>query len=198
MQTYVASKNPGKIGELRTILAGSLLEIDTYEDYVEVAEDRPSYIGNALLKARALSEQLERAGIEAAVLADDSGLEVDVLGGRPGVMSARYGGKSKTWPQRRAALLGELNALPEDQRLARFICAMVLILPHEEPLTSLGIVEGRIVAKERGKSGFGYDPVFLYPLKGCTFGELSSEEKNAVSHRRRAAEGMLALLRGRA
>jgi XTP/dITP diphosphohydrolase len=197
VKTFLASKNQGKIAELRTILAGSMLEVETYEDFVDVIEDAPSYVGNALRKARALEDQLRRAGIDGAVLADDSGLEIDVLGGRPGVLSARYGGKNRTWPQRRAALLHELDALPEDQRSARFICAMVLLQLDEEPLTSLGIVEGRIVAKERGKGGFGYDPIFLYPPRGCTFGELSSEEKNVISHRRRAADGMLALLRSR-
>lgn len=197
MRTFLASKNQGKLAELRTIFAGTLVELETYEDFVDVAEDRPSYVGNALLKARALEDQLRRLGIEGAVLSDDSGLEVDVLGGRPGVLSARYAGKSKTWPQRRAALLHELNGLPEVQRSARFICAMVLLVHGEEPLTSLGIVEGRIVSRERGKGGFGYDPIFLYPPRGFTFGELSAEEKNAISHRRRAAEGMLALLRGR-
>lgn len=196
MKTFVASKNAGKLRELREILAGSELELDGYAEYADVVEDGQSYAGNALLKARALERQLTEAGIEAAVLSDDSGLEVDALAGRPGVLSARYGGEID-WTRRRALLLGELEGLPESERGARFVCVMVLLVPHQEPLFSIGVVEGRIVAKPRGHGGFGYDPLFLYPPCGCTFAELSSKEKNAASHRRRASQALLATLRDR-
>jgi XTP/dITP diphosphohydrolase len=195
MQTYLASTNAGKLRELEAILAGSELELVTYPDYRETAEDAPSYIGNAILKARALAEQLREAGEQAAVLADDSGIEVDALGGRPGLRSARYAGPESDWPQRRALLLSELQGVPDLLRSARFICVMALIVPGRELLTSLGVVEGYILGAERGRGGFGYDPLFLYPAAGRSFAELAPEEKNAVSHRRRAADALVAALR---
>jgi XTP/dITP diphosphohydrolase len=195
MKTYLASTNAGKLRELEAILAGSELELVTYPDFRETAEDAPSYIGNAILKARALAEQLREAGVEAVVLADDSGIEVDALGGRPGLRSARYAGPESDWPQRRALLLSELQGVPDLLRSARFICVMALIVPGRELLTSLGVVEGYILGAERGRGGFGYDPVFLYPAAGRSFAELAPEEKNAVSHRRRAADALLAALR---
>ena len=198
MRTFVASKNAGKIRELREIFAGSPLEIETFSDYADVEEDAGSYVGNAMKKARALVAQLAERGVNAAVLADDSGIEVEALGGRPGILSARYAGVKASWPQRRHQLLTELDALPEKDRGARFVCVMTLLVPEKEPLVSIGVVEGRIVSKERGKGGFGYDPIFLYPATGCTFAELSADEKNAISHRNRAAEAMLAILRDRA
>jgi XTP/dITP diphosphohydrolase len=195
MKTYLASTNAGKLRELEAILTDSELELVTYPEYRETAEDAPSYIGNAILKARALAEQLREAGVEAAVLADDSGIEVDALGGRPGLRSARYAGPESGWPQRRALLLSELQGVPDLLRTARFICVMALLVPGHELLTSLGVVEGYILGAERGNGGFGYDPLFLYPAAGRSFAELDPPQKNAVSHRRRAAEALLAALR---
>jgi XTP/dITP diphosphohydrolase len=197
LKTYVASKNEGKLRELRELFAGSPLELDTYPGYHDVAEDATSYIGNAMLKARALQAQLRDDGIEAAVLSDDSGLEVDVLGGRPGVLSARYAGRDSTWTQRLGLMLGEMQGVPEDHRAARFACVMVLLVPDNEPCVGLGIVEGRMTERAIGDAGFGYDPIFFYPPYDCTFGEVSAERKNAVSHRRRAADALLASLRTR-
>jgi XTP/dITP diphosphohydrolase len=196
VKTYLATKNAGKLAELRAMFHGSVLDLHTYEGYMDVAEDATSYLGNALLKARALEAQLREAGIAAAVLADDSGLEVDVLGGRPGVLSARYAGRDTSWPQRRATLLRELKGVPEEQRTAHFVCLTILIPPQGEPVAGIGLVDGRIV-EERGDGGFGYDPLFYYPPLGKTFGEITEQEKNAVSHRRRSAESLLAALRTR-
>lgn len=195
MKTYVASKNDGKLRELRELFAGSALDIDTYSDYVDVAEDATSYVGNAMLKARALYAQLVDDGIEAAVLADDSGLEVDVLGGRPGLLSARYAGRESTWTQRRALLLSEMNGVPDADRSARFVCVMALIVPRDEPRAAIGIVEGHITTHEIGEGGFGYDPIFCYAPLDRTFAELTADEKNRVSHRRRAADALLASIR---
>jgi XTP/dITP diphosphohydrolase len=195
VKTYLASTNAGKLRELEAIFAGSELDLVTYREYREPAEDAPSYIGNAILKARALAEQLREAGVEPAVLADDSGIEVDALGGRPGLRSARYAGPESDWPQRRALLLSELQGVPDLLRTARFVCVMALIIPGRELLTSLGVVEGYVLGAERGSGGFGYDPLFLYPAAGLSFAELAPEEKNAVSHRRRAADALLAALR---
>lgn len=198
MKTYVASKNAGKLREMRELFAGSTLELDTYAAYSDVDETAASYIGNAMLKARALSRQIHEAGIEAAVLADDSGLEVDALDGRPGVYSARYAGIDSSWTQRRGALLEELEEVPESARTARFVCVMVLIVPSGEPHVAIGSVDGRISTREIGEGGFGYDPVFYYPPRDRTFAELTAIEKNAVSHRRRAADALLAALHSHA
>jgi XTP/dITP diphosphohydrolase len=197
VKTYVATKNAGKLREMEAIFAGSPLELVTYPAYGDVEETANSYVGNAILKARALALQLQDAGVDGAVLADDSGLEVDALDGRPGILSARYAGVESSWTQRRGLLLAELNGVGEGERGARFVCLMALIVAGRELLASVGIVEGRIVEVERGSHGFGYDPVFFYPPRACTFAELSDDEKNAVSHRRRAADGLLSALRER-
>jgi XTP/dITP diphosphohydrolase len=194
MKTYVATKNAGKLAEMRAIFAGSVLELDTYAGYADVDEDADDYSGNAALKARALARQLRDAGIVAAVLADDSGLEVEALGGRPGVRSARYAGRNATWADRRARLLSELRGVPEAARAARFVSAMVLVLSDGAELSAVGCVDGWIVSQERGAGGFGYDPLFAYPPRNLTFAQIGEREKNAVSHRRRAADALLAAL----
>lgn len=192
MKTYVASKNAGKLRELRELFDGSRLQIEMYPEYGDVVEDATSYIGNAMLKARALEAQLRGDDVYAAVIADDSGIEVDALGGRPGLLSARYAGVESSWTQRRALLLSEMHGVPEERRTARFVCVMALLVPQGEPHVAIGTVEGRITTHEIGEGGFGYDPIFLYPPLGRTFGTLSASEKNAVSHRRKAADALLA------
>jgi XTP/dITP diphosphohydrolase len=196
MKTYVASKNAGKLVEMRAIFAGSALELDTFADYRDVEEGASSYIDNALLKARSLAEQLRSAGIDAAVLSDDSGIEVDAMDGRPGVLSARYAGSGATWTQRLALMLGELRGVPDERRTARFVCAMALVLPNGEEHVATGVVEGVVAHEGHGAAGFGYDPIFYFPPRGCTFAELSATEKNALSHRRRAADALLAAYAG--
>lgn len=191
IKTYVATKNLGKLGEMRTIFTGSELELDTYPLYAQAPEDEPSYAGNAQSKARMLWEQLREADVHGAVLADDSGVEVAALGGRPGVLSARYGGPGATWPQRREKLLEELANVPADGRAAKFCCAMMLILESGEAFTGYGEVEGVIAGEEQGRFGFGYDPLFFYPPANSTFAQMPEDEKDRVSHRRRAAEALL-------
>jgi XTP/dITP diphosphohydrolase len=193
MKTYVATKNLGKLDELRAIFHGSPLKLDTYDGYTDVEEGEADYVENALLKARALQAQLRAAGVvSAAVLADDSGLEVAALGNRPGVLSARYAGDNATWAERRAELLRELEDVPHDQRNARFVCVMALLLPTGEEFVGEGVVDGRITTEERGEHGFGYDPVFFYEPAHETFAELPTQSKNRLSHRARAAESILA------
>jgi XTP/dITP diphosphohydrolase len=167
--------------------------LHAYEAYVDPAEGDNSYLDNAALKARALASQMRAAGVSAPVLGDDSGLEVDVLGGRPGVLSARYGGEEASWGQRRALLLAELAALPHADRTARFICALHLVGIDGREYAVVEDVEGEIAQAERGEWGFGYDAIFSYPPLGRTFGELMEEEKNAVSHRLRAVRALLAI-----
>ena len=197
MKTFVATQNAGKLRELRAIFSGSALTLAKPRKYAAVVEDADTYAGNALLKAQALAATLEKRGIEGMVLADDSGLEVDALEGRPGVYSARYGGADIGWPERRAALLEELRGVPPYRRSARFVCALALIEPGREPIAVTGHVNGYLLEVESGTGGFGYDPLFFYPPSGRSFASLSEKEKNAVSHRRRAADALLAALRGR-
>jgi XTP/dITP diphosphohydrolase len=194
MKTFVATKNLGKLMEMREIFAGSAIELETYPLYADVEESAGDYVGNARLKASALMKQLRDAGISAAVLADDSGLEVAALDGRPGIYSARYAGVDTPWPDRRQALLAELRDVPPDRRAGRFVCAMVLLLPDGRELDGFGTVEGRMVDEVRGRFGFGYDPLFVPDGDTRTFAEFPEEEKNRVSHRRRAADAVLAAL----
>jgi XTP/dITP diphosphohydrolase len=195
LKTYVATKNLGKLEEMKAIFAGSELELDTFPLYMEAPEDEDNYAGNAESKARMLHMQLHEAAIHGAVLSDDSGLEVAALGGRPGVLSARYAGKDATWPTRREKLLEEMAHVPADQRSAKFCCAMMLILESGEVFTGYGEVEGVITGEEQGRFGFGYDPIFFYPPANMTFAQMPEEEKDRVSHRRRAAEALLASYR---
>jgi XTP/dITP diphosphohydrolase len=197
LKTFVATKNEGKLAEMRAIFAGSSLELETYPQYADVVEGDRSYRENAMLKARALHAQLRAAGIAGAVLADDSGLEVDALQRRPGVLSARYGGEGASWPQRRALLLEELRGIPETARNARFVCAMALIVGDGVEIEVQATVDGAIAASEQGRFGFGYDPIFLYPPADVTFAQLDDAQKNRISHRRRAADALLARLAAR-
>ena len=193
MKTYVATTNPGKLVELHAIFAGSALELETYAAYREVEETAPDYAGNARLKARALHEQLCEAGIAAAVLADDSGIECEALGGRPGVLSARYK-PGLSWPQRLDALLMEVGTHDVNRRGCAFVCAMALGLPDGSVLEGFGEVRGTLAYEPRGEHGFGYDPVFYYEPLGKTFGEIPETLKNQLSHRYNAAQSLLQAL----
>ncbi len=199
MKTYIATSNPGKLRELKMLFARSTLQIVTPRKPLDsdVLETAPTYAGNSLLKATALASALRERHVSAAVLADDSGLEVEALAGRPGILSARYGGPDISWPARRAALLAELRGVPPYRRGARFVCALVLVEPHGEPITAIGEVRGYIMESESGTGGFGYDSMFLYPPLGRSFAALSEKEKNGVSHRHNAAEALLKMLRER-
>ncbi len=188
---YLATKNAGKREEFVALLAGTPIALRTYEAYRDPVEGESSYTDNAALKANALREQLLAAGIVADVLADDSGLEVDALEGRPGVITADYGGAGLTWAERRRVVLDELAALGDVDRSARFVCYLHFIAADGEALTASGDVAGRIASEDRGASGFSFDPIFAYGPDGRTFAELSSEEKNAVSHRARAVAQLL-------
>ncbi len=171
-------------------------EILSYAKYAPPAEGEASYEANAALKARALFDQLTGAGVPFdAVLGDDSGIEADALDGRPGVLSARYGGEDATWAERRRRLIQEVDGA-QGSRGARFVCVLHCIETSGRALTAEGFAEGSIVASERGDGGFSYDALFFYPPLGRTFAELKPAEKNAVSHRavairklRRALEG---------
>lgn len=192
MRVYVATKNAGKLREMEQLFATSPFELRTYAAYRDPVEGDVSYAENAALKARALFKQLRAAKLTGSVLADDSGIEVLALDGRPGVMTAHYGGDGLTWAERRRALLEELRSSRVADRCARFVCALHFIDEDGRELASFGTVEGEIALEERGELGFSFDPIFLYPAAERTFAELSAEEKNRVSHRAKAATQLLA------
>jgi XTP/dITP diphosphohydrolase len=199
MLVYAATTNAGKLRELTALFAGTGWEIELYAGYREPVEGESSYAENAALKARALRAQLVRAGrADAAALGDDSGIEVTALDGRPGVLSARYGGEGADWPARRRLLVAELDATGSADRSARFVCALHFIAADGSEYAIRRDVEGKIVTQERGLAGFSYDPVFEYPPLGKTFAELSEEEKNAHSHRGRACRELYAAVAARA
>ncbi len=185
LRLVIATLNPGKARELASLLGDLPFEVVSLAAVPGAAlplEGDESYRSNALAKARAA------ARVTGAVsLADDSGLEVDALGGRPGVSSARYGGPSLSDADRCAALLSELCGVPPERRTARFRCVVALVAPDGREEVVEGVVEGIILDAPRGGGGFGYDPLFFYPPLGRTFAELDPAAKNAVSHRARAA-----------
>ena len=190
----VASHNKGKVREYAEIL-GDLgidwLTLDEAGVTEDVAETEDAFRGNAVLKATAYARQ---TGL--LTLADDSGLEVDALGGRPGVLSARYGGPGTTAVDRYQLLLAELRDVPAEQRTARFHCVTALAAPDGTLLaTADGVCEGVIATAPSGDGGFGYDPVFYLPPYGLTMAQLDSVEKNRISHRGRAAAAIAPQLR---
>jgi len=188
---YLATKNAGKREEFAALFAGTPIALRTYDDYRDPIEGEHSYTDNAALKANALREQLLAAGIVADVLSDDSGLEIDALGGRPGVITADYGGAGLTWSERRRVVLDELSVLGDVDRSARFVCYLHFIAADGTVTAAFGDVAGSIAMDDRGASGFSFDPIFAYGPDGRTFAELSSEEKNCVSHRARAVAQLL-------
>lgn len=189
MKLLLATKNPGKLRELRA-LVGDLFQIASLDDHPgpEVDETGETFEENARLKALAHSA---RTGLP--TLADDSGLCVDALGGAPGVRSARYA--AGTDADRIEKLLSELRAVPDERRGAEFRCALCLALPSGETIVEVGECRGRIIAEPRGRNGFGYDPIFFIPELGRTMAELAPEEKGRISHRARALAKVMPHLR---
>ena len=182
MRTYVlASKNPHKAEEIKAIL-GDGFEIITQTEAgaggIEVIEDGKTFEDNAVKKA----EEIMRAtGL--SVIADDSGLCVDYLGGDPGVYTARYAGENASDEENLTKLLRNLEGVPEQDRGAKFVCVIALAEPNTKTRIFRGECRGRITFEKKGKSGFGYDPVFYYEEYGATLAELDPEIKNTVSHR---------------
>ena len=178
----LATHNPGKLAEMKAILSGLGVEVVSPAEAgveVDVEETGTTFAENAMLKAKAICAA---AGLPA--IADDSGLCVDALNGGPGVYSARYGGEELDDRKRRLLLLRNLRG--QTARAAHFTCAVACAFPDGDTLTAEGRCDGAIAFAPLGEGGFGYDPVFLIPEKGKTFGQLSPEEKSAISHRGKA------------
>ena len=188
MKLLVATKNKGKFREIKEFFSDipnlevvSLLDIPQ-ESIPKIEETGKTFEENACIKAFEIAK-----ATNLPTLADDSGLEVDVLGGKPGVRSARFGGEDISDEERNKKLLALISHFPLKQRTARFKCCLVLVIPPEfEKYTVTGVCEGLIIDKPRGKGGFGYDPIFYIPSLDKTMAELTVEEKNRISHRGKA------------
>ena len=185
VRVLIATTNTGKLVEYRELLAGLpcvLLDLNEAGISGEVAETGTTFEENARLKAVTYARW---SGL--ITLADDSGLEVDALGGEPGLLSARYGGPGLSDIDRYRLVLRRLQGVATAERSARFVCVIALAAPDGRVETVAGTVEGRIADQPRGDNGFGYDPIFLLPERGLTMGELPADEKNRISHRAHAA-----------
>lgn len=182
----IATSNEGKAREFKELFTSYGYEIKTLLDFPEIGdvpETGNTFAENAFQKASAISKELNTI-----VLADDSGLEVDVLNGKPGIYSARFAGEHGNDEKNNKKLLAALEGLPLEERTANFHCSLVMVGPDKEPLHVEGEVDGQILEEERGRHGFGYDPLFYLPELDQTMAELPSEQKNKISHRARAIE----------
>ncbi len=189
-EVILATRNKGKTKEFRSLFNKeiknlfSLCELPSVPDIIE---DGKTYSENALKKARTVCKLANKIA-----LADDSGLEVNALGLRPGIFSSRYAGAGANDKDNIRKLLSELDGNPD--RRARFVCSLVLVFPDGREVIAEGTCEGIILKEARGKRGFGYDPVFFLPERDKTMAELTAEEKNQISHRARAAKALLSKL----
>ena len=195
-RVILASSNPGKLGEIQAILADFDVNVNPQSafDIPDVAETGSTFVENAILKAR---NAASLAGLPA--IADDSGIEVDALGGAPGVRSARYAGEGSTDEDNLAKLLTDMQDFPDSERAARFHCVLAY-LDHPAdptPIVCQGVWSGRLLYAPRGRNGFGYDPIFYVPTHNCSSAELPSEEKNRISHRGQAVRELVIRLRAR-
>lgn len=190
MKYVLATHNPGKLKEMGAILAQFGVEVVSPKDLgltVDVEETGATFAENAMLKAKAICDAAKLPAI-----ADDSGLCVDALNGGPGVYSARYGGEGLDDKGRYMLLLNSMRG--QTTRAAHFACAIACAFPNGDTLTAEGRCDGTIAFAPMGEGGFGYDPVFFVPEKAKTFGQLTAEEKSAISHRGRALESFVGKL----
>jgi len=176
--------------EIRRILAPLDMEILSMKEAgitSDPDETGSAFAGNALIKAKACAALLSE---EAVVMSDDSGLEVDALDKEPGIHSSRFMGVDTPYSIKNAEIIRMLEGVPDEKRTARFVCAVAAVLPGGDTVITEGTIEGRIGYEERGGNGFGYDPIFYLPERGCTTAELSADEKNEISHRGKALKKM--------
>lgn len=192
MKIIFATGNQGKLREVRAIVADLGIEVESMKDAgidVDIVEDGKTFSENALIKARTVCKACGEV-----TMSDDSGLEIDALGGEPGIYSARYMGEDTSYHIKNMNLVERLEGVPDEKRTARFVCAIACVFPDGRELICRETFEGRIGYEEKGENGFGYDPIFYVPEKGCYSAELSPEEKNAISHRGKALRAMRAKL----
>ncbi len=192
MQLVLATNNPDKINEIKYLLGDLPVTILTKHDFLEfpqVEETGQTLAENALIKAKVIAHFCDLPA-----LADDSGLEVDALKGAPGVLSSRYSGLNATYASNCKKLLKELKTVPKKKRTARFRCVIAIDWNDGTAETTEGVAEGLITDDIKGKQGFGYDPVFYYQPKKKRFSEMTTEEKNLVSHRGIALQNMVGLI----
>ncbi len=195
MKVVFATGNEGKVREIREILGDMQARVVTMKEaglYTEAEEDGSTFLENAVLKAQAVARRAgeSRDWKDAIVMADDSGLVIDALGGEPGVYSARYMGHDTSYREKNKNLIERLEGVPKEKRTARFVCAIAAVLPDGRLLTAEETMEGCIGYEERGENGFGYDPIFYLPEFGCSSAEITPEQKNSVSHRGKALRAM--------
>lgn len=180
----LATGNENKVREIRQIMEGCGIEIISMKEagvFEDITEDGTTFEENAVIKAKTIAA---KAGM--LTLADDSGLEIDFLDKAPGIYSARFMGENTPYSEKNSAILDKLSGVPDEKRTARFVCAVAAVWPDGKYETVRATMEGIIAHKAAGENGFGYDPIFFLPEKGCTSAELSPEEKNAISHRGKA------------
>ena len=188
-----ATGNQDKMKEIRMILEDFGIPVYSMKEVgvnIEIVEDGTSFEENAEIKARAVSRVLKND----IVLADDSGLEIDYLDKAPGIYSARFAGEDTSYDVKNRIFLDRLEGVPEEERTARFVCAVAAVFPDGTSKTVRGTIEGRIAHEILGENGFGYDPIFYVPEYGCTTGEMSPELKNKLSHRGIALRAMRKIL----
>lgn len=187
-----ATGNEGKVKEVQAIMADMdvlVLSLKQAGISTEIEENGTSFEENAIIKAKAIAKLTD-----AIVLADDSGLEIDYLNKEPGIYSARYLGENTPYTEKNQMILQRLEGVEEEQRTARFVCAMAAVLEDGTVITTHGEIEGRIGYEIKGENGFGYDPIFFLPEYGMTSAQISPEEKNRISHRGKALQLMKAEL----
>jgi XTP/dITP diphosphohydrolase len=192
-ELVLATRNRHKVEELVALLGGlgiTIRTLDEFPDAPDVVEDGDTCEANAVKKARAIAEF---TGLPA--VADDTGLEVDALGGRPGVYAARYAGEDATYEDNCRKLLQELTGVPRERRTARFLTVAAIALPSGGIRVAQGTLDGVIAEEASGTLGFGYDPVFLIPELGKTLAQLSADQKNTISHRAKAFAKMREIVR---
>jgi len=192
MELVVATRNAGKLKEIRRLLESHGIRVRGLEEFPgvpDVVEDGKTFAENAIKKAEAVAQFTSMP-----CLADDSGLVVDALQGRPGVHSARFSGAEADDQSNNRKLLYEMAAVPEIRRQASFCCVMALCMPGQSPRLFQGRVNGAILEREQGAGGFGYDPLFWLPGYNCTMAELPLDTKNQVSHRGQALRQLVDFL----
>ena len=185
----VATGNQNKMKEIREIIKRDDIEFVSLKDEglqdIEIVEDGKTFEENAVIKAKTIADITKNI-----VIADDSGLEVDYLDKAPGVYSARYMGEDTPYTIKNNHIIDLLKDAKGEERSARFVCVIACVMPDGETFTTRGTIEGRIGFEEKGENGFGYDPIFYLPERGCTTAELPPEQKNEISHRGRALKAM--------